>query len=666
MVKANFMLIVVVLVAAALFVSLSSTGSYYGGTVLTLNQVGFTNDPSIPFTKEYQATVVLDGGANYLSGATSAPITAPDTSKPITVNFRLNELSCSYPLSVTKNTLSGLAINNYQPPSANSIYDAASPPWSSMCRAEAIVFSILSNKIYNTYGIGSDAYGQTVYCNAIPTQATTCKSDFATICNNRNGFRAIPCTLPTSQLSAQAQQIFGLQVNNGIACVNVADHSTTVADYLVQEATSKSVKLSADVTTTVGGVPETIHLTEANGMSGNSADVYARSSFTVNSYNPGCEEYSNLVYVQGSGKSGANTKDEYTSLKAAYTTAKSLGGTAPNMDVLQTGVNQYNSQIAYAFGQLNSSYSYSSGALKIDRSSNPPQLPVIQLYINADWLGIVNPVAIPQLGSVQPNPITFTSGNSQQATVPVINGALTAGSIQVSLPQCVPSATFTWVNDPNRAYTPSESYNAAFLATAAQGTYTCSITAKSGGFVTSGNYNPTSTTFTMNVAGQCTNVVSPPRYRSPTLADPCRIVCPLDPAIAGSDVCATSGLVYNSVTCACDAAPNCALTNSCPPCTSCAGGTNVGICVANQQIRCKLTDNLCTLTPDTTCPGQGDDSTPECLPIIQKLVPITTGGIFGIGGTTTYTCENDWFGMIIVAVVILGGITLLTKKRLFK
>jgi hypothetical protein len=51
---------------------------------------------------------------------------------------------------------------------------------------------------------------------------------------------------------------------------------------------------------------------------------------------------------------------------------------------------------------------------------------------------------------------------------------------------------------------------------------------------------------------------------------------------------------------------------------------------------------------------------------VQKLVPITTGGIFGIGGTTTYTCENDLLGMVIVAVVILGVLSLLTKKRFFK
>jgi hypothetical protein len=666
MVKANFALIAVVLVAAVFIISYSGAGAFGGGTVLTLNPVGFTNDPNVPFTKEYQATVVLDGGANYLMGATSAPITAPDTSKPITVNFKLNELSCSYPLSVTKNTLSGLSISNYQPPSANSIYDALSPPWSTGCRQQAIIFTLLSNKIYNTYGIGSDGYGNTIYCNAIPKEATACKGDFNVICNAKPGFRAIPCTLPTSQLSAYAQQVFGLEMNNGVACVKVDDHSTTTADYLVQEATSKSVKLSADVTTTVGGVPEAIHLTEANGMSGNSADVYARSSFTVNSYNPGCDEYSNLVYVQGNGKAGANTKDEYTTLKSAYTTAKAITSTAPDMVALQNGVNDFNTRLAYAFGQLDSDYVYSSGSLKIDRSSNPPQLPVIQLYINADWLGIVNPVAIPQLGSVQPNPIVFTSGNKARATVPVINGALTTGSLQVSLPQCTPSATFTWVNDPNRAYTASESYNAMFEASAAQGDYACEISAKSGGFVASGNYNPTKTQFTMNVAGQCTNDASPPRYRSPTASEPCRVLCPLDPAVAGSDVCANSGLVYNSVSCACDAKPNCALTNSCPSCTACDGGTKVGVCVANEQIRCKLADKLCVLTSDATCPGSGGDNETKCLPFVQKLVPITTGGIFGIGGTTTYTCENDLLGMAIVAVVILGVLSLLTKKRFFK
>jgi hypothetical protein len=364
-------------------------------------------------------------------------------------------------------------------------------------------------------------------------------------------------------------------------------------------------------------------------------------------------------------------------------------------------VDDLNTRMAYAFGSLKTDYDRFSntgaGELRVDRSSNPPQYPNIQLYINADWLGVVNPIAVPQLGSVQPNPVHFTSGQQGTAAFSVTNAGK-AGALSVALPTCTPSASFTWQNNPNRNYNAGESYAGSFVATAGPGSYACSINAQSSGYVTSGQYNPTSTSFSMTVDQACTNSASPPRYRSPTASDPCRVVCPLDPAIAGSDVCAQSGLVYNAASCACDPKPDYSLTNTCPQKTSCDDGTVIGICNGYGQ-RCKLQGTAPVLADDATCVdnsnmtccsgtikptmGKCPDVCPkpdvQCIPLLQKRVTTTSGSydikigdwkILSLGGTQSQDCETDWavllFGGCIAGVGILAlvvSVFILAKKK---
>jgi len=599
----------------------AAAGSTTGGSVVSVQPIDYTTDTSIPFSKVWTANVVLDGGGNYLYGSTSAPVQGTSqngqikSSETFTVKYQLNSLYCSYPLSADRNTLSYLAVKSYEVPNSNNFW--AGNPWSASCRIAAAVNSFFQDRIYYRVQTGIDGFNNPIYCNAMPT--SICNADYANLCQGQQGFKAVPCTIPNSQTDAVLQSIFGSNIYSGYSCVKVQDRDPAVADFTVQSPVSKSVKISADVTTQKqSGASETISLTEANNYQGHSSNVYAKSTYSVNSYNPGCDEYSTVSYVQTRfGTSGVYASSEYSTLKSAYTTALNTARNAVTLDSFLQTIDEYDSRVAYSFTTVKSDFSYfnvGSGELRADRSQNPPAYPAIQLYINADWLGVVNPVSVPQLSQVQPDPVTFTSGQQGTGTFTVTNAGQ-AGGISVSLPTCTPAATFTWTNDPNRNYNAGAPYSASFKATANQGSYSCTINAQSSGYNPSGNYNPTSTTFSMNVAQQCTNSASPPRYRCPTDAEPCKVCCPLDPAIAGFDACAQNGLLYNSTQCACVAKPDCALTNTCPVESVCSDGTAVGICNTDGK-RCNLVQNVATLQTDGTC-NSVVPPVAACLPLIQ-------------------------------------------------
>jgi hypothetical protein len=640
--------ILIIGVAALVNFQPKAPGTVTGGTVVSVLPIDYTNDPSVPFSKVWTANVILDGGGNYLMGASSSPTQAKSqdgqtvSKEKFTVNFKLNSLYCSYPLKADKNTLSGLAIKPYQPPNSNSIFGAN--PWSAACRIGAAANSFFSSQIYAQYQIGTDSYSNPVYCNALST--TVCEGDFQQLCQNQPGYRAVRCTIPSSKTDAVLQSIFGSNPYTGYSCVKVQDHDTATADYTVQAPSSKSVKISADIgVQKESGALETISLTDANNYQGNSADVWAKSSYTVNSYNPSCDEYSSIVYVKDrNGNDGVYAASDYTNLKSQYQAAIQTATTASTLDSIVNSVSSYNAQATFANKQFKYDYQHfstGSGELRVDRSTNPPQFPALQLYINADWLGVVNPVAVPQLSSVSPNPISFSNGQQGVGTFTVTNRG-SSGALSVALPVCTPSATFVWQADPNKNYAAGESYTASFKATADKGAYSCTINAQSSGYVTSGQYNKVSTSFNMNVAQQCTNPASPPRVRSPTADDPCRVVCPLDPAIAGTDICAQNSLVYNASSCACEAKPDCKVTNTCPVNSACTDGTAVGICNTAGQ-RCNMVNSIPVLQTDTNC-GNVVTPPPACLPLLGCNPPfgmLAGIGIFLIGVVVYFYARNE-------------------------
>jgi hypothetical protein len=99
-------------------ISFGGKGALLGGSVVNVQTVDYTNDPSVPFTKVWTANVILDGGGNYLAGVTSPSVQGKSqdgqtaSKEKFTVNFKLNSLYCAYPLKTDKNTLSFLTVKS--------------------------------------------------------------------------------------------------------------------------------------------------------------------------------------------------------------------------------------------------------------------------------------------------------------------------------------------------------------------------------------------------------------------------------------------------------------------------------------------------------------------------------------------------------------------------
>lgn len=679
-VNKNMILLLAVIAAVFMLGGFKLPGAFVGGSPVSISSVQITNDPTIPFSQEYLAQIALDGGATYLQGQTSAPVQAPGAASTFTVKYQLNSFMCVYSLTQDSNTLSGLAVNSYLPPNSNNLFGGN--PWSYACRVNAGAMTLLSNSIYKSYSIQSDSYGNPIYCNAFPTgiiSPNACQADYISLCNNQAGYHAISCTIPNSQSDAFIALLVGAgNPYNGYACVNVSAHNRATADYTFSDAVGQTRQFSSTITVQkTGASPESFDLNSANNYQNHASDVYAKSTFTANSLNLACDPYSNLMTetVTQSGSSLPVLASAFTSAKAAFTTAMQSPLNANNLNGVLSQVGIANAQMS----SLSSSWTASSpggfpqltisgNQLSIDRSISPPEVPIIQMWINAAWLGVVSPVAVPSLGAVSPNPISMTSGVPVVATFPV--STPNAGSISVALPTCVPAVapgTFNWVNNPNKGYNAGDTYTASFQTTGAtQGAYACTINAQSGGNVINGNYNPTSTKFALNVAGVCTNPANPPFYRNPQPNDPCHVSCPLDPSIAGRDICAQQGQIYNAGTCSCTNTPGCQVTNTCPPSTACSDGTNIGICsTGTAGSRCLLnTANVPTLTADPTCnsncnvTGTCPPPPPQCLPIVQYPTTATPITIFGFqfGSVGTTGCNTDYLG---IALLIVGAAVLL-------
>lgn len=646
--------------------------SFIGGTVLSLSPVDITNDPTIPFSKEVIANVLLDGGGNYLVAAQS-PLTtvagATETSKPFRVDFQMSSYSCAYTIATSANTLSGLEVKSYRPPNVNDW--SSGNQWSVLCRYAAAVNNFFPTQLYNSYSAGQDSFGNAQYCN-VPLTSGSCRNDFIQQCINQPGYHIVSCTVPNSQTDAFLQSLFGAQPYGGISCVKVQDNANSF--FAGYDVTSKQPDFTASLTVTPqSGSPETILLNSANAYSAHSADVYVKSTANLGSnQNPPCPTDANIEYIGGSssGVLGVVSKTSYGQLLSTYTNVKNTN--AADLATLLWQVNSFDAQLSSAITASSINTAYQSGwggELRLDRSSNPPNLPWLTLYINAPWVGIVNPVAIPSL--VCPQPISYTCGNVGSGTFSVTNNGA-AGGITVGAPTCTPSASFVWVNNPNRNYGAPDTYNAAFTTTASPGEYQCSITAQSSGPVLDGNYHETSCTFTMDIAPCCTNTASPPKYRCPTEAEPCKVCCPLDPEIAGFDACAQSGLIYNATECVCNAPPNCVVTNTCP--TDCNDGTHVGLCNVGGY-RCNVVAGVSTLQVDSTCsvPCEQTGTCPPppiaCTPFFEKMTMQTVGGInilfWNIGGTQAGKCVPDFvnISLIFLGVALLMLVIGFAMKR---
>ncbi len=115
-----------------------------------------------------------------------------------------------------------------------------------------------------------------------------------------------------------------------------------------------------------------------------------------------------------------------------------------NQQALQQSINYTNNQVNNIlkenlqtsnpfYGGLVSGGNGSPYLYSINVTSNPIYYPQLQLIVNAQTLGIVIPVASPQILSVSPSPVEFRSGSAKTITFTVSNNASVTGSAYIDV-----------------------------------------------------------------------------------------------------------------------------------------------------------------------------------------------------------------------------------------
>jgi hypothetical protein len=455
---------------------------------------------------------------------------------------------------------------------------------------------------------------------------------------------------------------------------------------------SAKVTVNRLASTSKPAASEVISISSAGQTSGQTSDVIARFTYTGGSVNPDCETNSQWIFARtAGGQKGVVDAYAFNNLAIGrYQAIQSATAKHGSFSGLVTSTTNYNydvSHLALNTGLFDTTQ-YPNGYIVEDRINSPHVFPNIMLYVKADWLGIVEPLGVPQISQVTPTTISArpnVEASPAQVTISNAGASSTAANFNVWA-DCQPSLNLRWINNPNsQTISGGSSYPASFaVTTGAEGVYSCQMNAKQTVAAFGSQPISVSTPFTVNSQKICDLTCNTPKVLD---VQACTCTCSKTQAD-----CAALGQSLDSQNCACVGVP---------PSTNCSDGTPINACnfqtgkkcelqgttpVLNDKAECHIgvcDDNgVCeNLETTSNCPNDCHEVPPrECLPLIEKRVTSTTGSydlkvggvtLLSLGGTQTQGCETDWgvllFGGCLVSVgigaVIVVAFIVAKKKR---
>lgn len=583
------------------------TGAIGGGsTPITLSQVSFLNSPQSGWNKVFLASVLVNsniGNSLYYGVSTdNIPIVSSDgkttSQNNVKLDFKLNDMSCRYTTTQLDTTFSKEQIYQFSVPNA---YTTNLNQWNAYCQADSANFGIaglFTSKITEAFPSASFNNQNVPYnCNMMKN---SCRSDY--IRNCPTGYIAVTCTPQQSSTISNILVKLGAtsNVNAGLACVKVVkDNSYVIQRFGINPVTfTTSAKI---IITKEGSPPEELNLdsqTSATGShmspSGKTPDFYASIDYGVVSLqNTQCPSGNGIEVFKIGGETGKRTTIvDITQLTPPIDTtvlsSMSLNDVYQLTTAHNTAFNNYDlytSTTPFSSATIVQSTS-GVGSININRTTNPPILPILNLIINADWVGYYSPQGSVKL-TCPTTPISLNSG--QQVTVPftVTNNGSTESNVNVNLPSCVPSISIPgWSNNPSGLLAIGEQKTGSFYVGGQEANATCTLTATSG---TASD----KCIFMVGIGSMCTGSCDYPFVRNGTTFDPCNCICPITVAY-----CNARGMTRDSASCSCIPNPNLCGNGACDV------GENI-TCPGD----CPCTGSSCQICGDDKCTGTETENT---------------------------------------------------------
>jgi len=687
-------IVLLILIGATVFFSISKAdiGNIpLGGTFVSLTPLTFGSDPKGEFGDHAYVTQVQVGntGGDAIRGIWSSPVKSTDatspSSKAVTIGFQLNSASCNYnvdnrifntlnPLRVEKvqtiETPQGIVGAGCQLDLATNynVYPRENGAW------------IGAGTIRERPIVGSQSNTGTIMCKQL---TNNCAIDFEQICKGSGG------TVVTCDTTVAGW--FTNDKTYGRACVKVNSNPSDLDYYRlytppiltgVYPYWNISVLAKTDTQTT----PEVFTIT-SDGKTiitkDEAKDFYLDFVGSSVANNEQCPSSNfDLVQVLNSGNAksyaGLLRTNTYSNLYTLQKVATGLSANNVEATKLLGAVDDYNKNLKDTMTALDQNYKFDKNQIIIDRSTNPPYYQNFRMVMDANWIGVYHPVAVPKITELKT--IYAKVGQISTNSITVTNNGQVGAAIELSS-----TCPITWSNKATGAYDPQVPRASTFIyQSSTVGEQECCFTATSNNF---GKTNTDTRCIKATTDKACTNSCPVNFNYDTSTPGSCECVCTLTDAD-----CAKSNQQKDPVTCSCkapDPGAKCSdgtVVNGCnyltgevcervgttntlrkdSKCGMCADGTGIGLCSAAQKgAECVLgssgpvlSQNLVKCPLDNLCNGQYQHKKTD-----GTCITCTASQNWN---SSKQVCEDDLSGWLLGGgfLLVLGGAAFyfMTKK----
>jgi len=613
------------------------------GTVLSISPATITSGTGVSY-QVFKTQVALGAGYDTLKGTVSSSPTTLTTAigqksqNSITVSYSLDKEFFKYPLILLQDQpqfKKTAPVNFDLRPNFDYGYKILTDGTHYLSPACAIDLLAMTRTVQGDIAI------------AVPS---SCYSEYYAICRHYAG---MPLTTTTA---TNHWNLFSTP-KTGLKCLVIKnDETKPQINYMRPTERQPDIQATITVTKSNGGT-ETIVLTNTKTIQ-QSTDVRAAMTGMIDSLAPDAPDPA-YFYVT---KSGTNVQALQPS---TYDSINKPIPISTDEATLMSYINNYNTKLSQVLtgGQTGFVYTdpvfqikyYDNSAVSLDRTGYPSKLPLLDLEIKADWIGIYRPMATGTV-TLSPSSITLAETGNGATIIASVNKQ-GEGTLSLNPPICSP---YGITPSPSSPVSITQSFQqVTYTIRGGKGTYSCGINlADADGKVVS------TATFSADVKGICT--AKPINLQTVTYnADgTCQVICDINHIDCGANG------KLDPTSCSCTGQPPSACPSSCPsgqlqngyPDCSCHAGTcppDTSIQIANSTWN--------TFTCKWECPqGQSaivvGDNKLSCSPSCTIDLQCGTGMVCEQGACKPKSNLTDYLLYGIAGIATLGFVYIIYKS----